>query len=316
MPKTDSSFQPSSDGVISERNLGNHSLIFHLGFAVGIALSFPNKGVFSHADNIPVKCFARLLLAQITILFALAGPFDHLLTSSDDLVQIKRAAEAGDPAAQTKLGEYYHRSFMVAAAARWYEAAATQGYPPALSALGNLCAAGGGIGTNHVVANHTNAFQLHRLAAVQGYQQSQYSVGMYYREGNIVPRNLVLAYKHLKLSNTGMAKEYLKQLVLQMSQDQITEAEKQVAQFRPIAFRQAFEDLVFDSIKLQGIFASGADRGALINGKSIRAGQQIPLTIAGLPATLKCESIRKDSVTLSLGSSRREIAVGAKLAHR
>jgi hypothetical protein len=263
-----------------------------------------------------VKGFALFFLIKITILSSFAGPLENALTSSDGLVQIKREAEAGDPAAQTKLGDHYHGSFMYAAATRWYAAAATQGYPPALAALGNLYAAGGGFGTNQVKANHTNAFQLHRLAAAQGNQQSQYSVGMYYREGKIVPQNLILAYKHLKLSHTSMANEYLKQLVLQMSQDQIKEAEKQVGEFRPIAFRQAFEDLVFDSIKLQGVFGSGADRAALLNGKSIRAGQQIPLTIAGLPAILKCESIQKDTVTISFGSSRGEIAVAAKLAHR
>jgi hypothetical protein len=239
---------------------------------------------------------------------------ENMLTPADAVVEIKQRAEEGDPVAQTKVGDHYRQNFKHVEAKHWYEQAASKGNLEAIAALGDLYSSTGGFGTNQLRANPANAFALHRLAAAMGDENTHLKVGMAYREGKVVPRDLVLAYKHFKLSKNIFAEQYRKQIVLEMSREQIAHAEQLVMNFQPTTFERAFETLVFDTIRLEGIFSSSGARIALVNGKSVTQGAEISLTVAALPVVIKCESIEKNAVVFSYGPSQRTISIGPRAA--
>jgi hypothetical protein len=182
-----------------------------------------------------------------------------------------------------------------------------QGDAAAIRSLGELYHATVGFGTNRVVANFTNALTLHRLAADMGDKDAHFHLGYAYREGKTIPRSVILAFAHFKLSGPSPRSDsYLRSLVLEMSKSDLAEGEKEARNFKTVSYQQAFENLVFNSIRITGIFGVvGQDRMALINGRTTKAGDTIPLNLAGLPASVKCESIEQSAATVSFGSTRK-----------
>jgi hypothetical protein len=228
--------------------------------------------------------------------------------TQDGLVEIKKKAEGGDAAAQVAFGDELARMRKYRLAERWYSEAALKGAPNALFALADLYSGSRGEGTNAVKANLTNAMTLHKLAAAQGFTKSHLALGLAYKDGNNAPKDLVRAYTHLKLSDASQNRDLmLNQIIAEMSQAQTDEAEKIVKRFRPANFESAFADLVFDSIRISGIFGGGSNRIAMINGKQLNEGQQVSLNVGGLNAQVKLAEIASDGVFVSFRSQERKI---------
>jgi hypothetical protein len=225
------------------------------------------------------------------------------------LIEIKKKAEEGDVKAQIALAEEFTHMQKYKLAEQWYSTAALKGNREALYALADMYMTPHGSGPDAVKLNLTNGMILHRLAAAQGYAPSHFQLGIAYKDGNTaVRKNALRAYFHLKLSEANSKREtLLNQLVAEMPRDQIEAAEKMVTDFRSVDFDSAFAELVFESVRITGIYGGGEKRIAMINGKQINEGQQVNILVGGLTANVKLDEIRSDSVFVSYRSLERKI---------
>ena len=91
------------------------------------------------------------------------------------LLDLKKAAEAGDQIAQKQLTQRYEQSLKFSEAEFWYRKIALTGDPEVLQALGRFYCDGKPAmsGSAGVKANPTNGIALITLAAVQGHKSSQ-----------------------------------------------------------------------------------------------------------------------------------------------
>ena len=247
---------------------------------------------------------ALALLSAWAGAFASGAPPDG---KPETLIEIKRKAESGDAKAQFAYAEQFLGMQKYAAAEHWYRAAGVQGDTTALYTLAEFYRSNHGSGTNAVKANATNVITLHKLAAALGHPKSHYELGLAYKDGVGIRKDLVRAYAHIKLSDSPQKDTRINQLVTEMAQEQITAAEKMVTWFKPKNFQDAFAELVFDSVKITGIFGSDEARMAMINGKPLDAGQKLNLNVGGLEAQVKLASISRDGVMVNYGKLARKI---------
>ena len=164
-----------------------------------------------------------------------AKPAENTTTSAgsdDSVATLRRAAEAGDPAAQTQLGLAYRNGKGVpqdlTEAVKWYGRAAEKNYAEAQAYLGFMYMTGRGVRRNDV-----EAAKWHRKAAEQGNPLGQYNLGLMYLHGRGgVEASKVQAYVWLKLAaeqNNGSAQVQLTTLAQQMSKAEQQEAQKLAA---------------------------------------------------------------------------------------
>lgn len=117
---------------------------------------------------------AKRLLAQLE---AQAGR-----DAGPSLESTRRSAEAGDAAAQHRLGIAYYRGNGVAKdeaeAVRWFEKSAAQGHAGGQYALAFMLASGRG-----VERDHPRAAKLFRLSADQGNVDAMVNLGQFYEKG-------------------------------------------------------------------------------------------------------------------------------------
>ncbi|MBU3854885.1 MAG: SEL1-like repeat protein [Candidatus Paraprevotella stercoravium] len=101
---------------------------------------------------------------------------------SEAIKWFRKAAEQGNTAAQTGLGDMYHYGHGVTRnykeAVKWYRKAAEQGYAEAQSMLGEMYGSGWG-----VTCDQQKSFQWYWKAAEQGYVHAQFCVGNKYFHG-------------------------------------------------------------------------------------------------------------------------------------
>ena len=126
----------------------------------------------------------RILAWGALVLLALQLPawgFDGV-----DVQAVRKQAEQGDPAAQSKLGVLYSSGVGLDTdkkeAVRWYTRSAQQGYPLGQWNLAFMYLRGEG-----VPEDFAKAEQLMRAAAQQGLANAQFDLGMMYLHGVGVP---------------------------------------------------------------------------------------------------------------------------------
>lgn len=236
-------------------------------------------------------------------------PTTTKVNSSDpnSLIEIKKQAEAGDAKAQIAFAEQFVALQKFTLAERWYRAAALQGESAAMVALGDLYASNRGSGTNLVKANPTNSVALYKLAASLGHSKAHMQLAQAYRNGIGARKDVIRAYSHYKLSGAPGVQPLLNQIIPEMSQEQIDAAERMVANFKPANFQQAFGDLVFESVRISGIFGAADRRMAMLDGKPVGAGQKVDLNVGGLIAQVKFDEITSDGVFVTYGTMERKI---------
>lgn len=146
----------------------------------------------------------------------------------------RKAAEQGDAYAQNNLGACYINGRGVlkdyAEAVKWYRLAADQGNELAKTNLGLLNEKGG--------LDNAEALESLRNMAVQGYAPAQYRLGIGYRDGQNLLKDLAEAYKWLKLASEhplhtiGNSIQELALLSSTMTQDDLAEGERRYHEFR------------------------------------------------------------------------------------
>ncbi len=148
---------------------------------------------------------AAALLAGIVVASAAAGPLEDGMEAYQEkdylkAIQVWRpTAQAGDPAAQYRLGVMYAEGKGVAPndaeAALWFERAAEQGEPMAQYNLGASYAEGTGVRKDMAAAA-----KWFRRAADQGVSLAQLNLGLLYANGAGVPLDNVEALKWIDLA--------------------------------------------------------------------------------------------------------------------
>jgi hypothetical protein len=143
------------------------------------------------------------------------------------------AADQGNTAAQIALGELYETGLGVtrdeAEAVRWYRKAADQGSPAGQYALAVMYLMGTG-----VAQNDAEALKWYRASADQGYALALFHLGMRYKNGQGVTADPVEAYKWLSLAaERGVAEaiEIRAEVKTGMTRDQVAEAKRRADEF-------------------------------------------------------------------------------------
>lgn len=235
-------------------------------------------------------------------------PYVTLSVSSQQppLVDLKKAAEAGDSRAQKLLADRYKQDGKFLTAERWYKKAAESGLPEALDSLGDLYMSDkyDSEQKRMVPRNLTNAVTFYSLAAGQGFKPAQVHLGTRFYEGTGVKRDPVRAYQMFRLSDNPATRYYLDKLILELSQAQIEEGEKLAKAFKPKSFQEVLSDLIAEHLSLNGIVPGGT-KLAVINGKSFREGESSDMVVKGFPVRLRCESIGDRQAVVSF-QGRRE----------
>ena len=121
------------------------------------------------------------------------------VTGGNDLEALRRAAEQGNAAAQTNLGNMYSNGRGVqqdrAEAVRWYRLAAEQGFARAQTNLGVMYSDGRG-----VQQDRAEAVRWYRLAAEQGFARAQTNLGNMYSNGRGVQQDRAEAVRWYRLA--------------------------------------------------------------------------------------------------------------------
>lgn len=175
--------------------------------------------------------------ARVDLGWILAATDSRLPDPKRAVTLFREAAGKGVVRAQYAMGWAYAKGRGVpvdyAKAAEWYRVAATAGRDPdAQFALGEFYFNGLGVPNDY-----GRAIDLYRRAATQGHPVAQYLMGIMYREGWGVKRDVVEAYKWLVLAGTQVdrIKAYNPQfdprgererLMVQLNKTQINRAER------------------------------------------------------------------------------------------
>ena len=120
----------------------------------------------------------------------------------NELSELLQKAEAGDTAAQNKLGVYYYtKDNNYTEAVKWYSKAAASGLAKAQYNMGQLYREGKG-----VPQSYKEAAKWYKKAADQGYTEAQYNLGVMYYRGNGVTLDYPEAIKwYRKAAEQGAA---------------------------------------------------------------------------------------------------------------
>lgn len=148
----------------------------------------------------------------------------------------RKAADQGDALAQKNLGDMYHNGYGVsenyAEAARWMRKAAEQREANAQFLLGYMYQQGQG-----VPEDYAEAVRWYRKAAAQGNAVGQLALGTMYHDGDGVPKDYVQSYMWLNLAAAGginKAVQFRNKLEHLMTPEQIAEAQRRTAEWRPV----------------------------------------------------------------------------------
>lgn len=253
-----------------------------------------------------------------------------------DMAEIKRKAEAGDPVAQCSLANTLQTQLRAAEALHWYGKAAEKGSVEGVFNVGRLLMFGGAgnppaLG---VQARPDQGVQFIFAAATNRYVPAYHTMYRAYKDGLGVKRDMVQAYAWLQLhvdkapGFIAVSRAELNSLALQVDvatsqegkrlarlygagkwptlavevppQNQKTAAAAAVPATKPASA----PDL---GLTLQGI-ASGRNPVAVINGKSLMAGETAAVQARGKALTLKCIRVDSDSsVVLVDGESEPRV---------
>lgn len=225
------------------------------------------------------------------------------------LVEIKAAAEAGDPVAQVKMAERDPNH-----ADQWYRKAAEQGYTPAQGRLGSSLLLRYRMTIVKKEPSYTEmgdeALKWITLAANQGDRRGQADLAGLCLEGKLVKQDLIEAYKWGDIAGSGPLTESFTYsgrstrdaATLKMTSDQIAEAQKRVAAFTP--HKPNNDDMPepawVKQIKLSGLSGPEGNRLAIINGKTFSPGESNSIKINGKIVNVHCLEIREKSVLVEI----------------
>jgi TPR repeat protein len=258
-----------------------------------------------------INRFSCLWFLAIAAEFAIVAPVSAQ-QAAPPLAEIKAAAEKGNAQAQDKLGDAFRLD--TANALIWYRKAAEQGVAHSQSELGRILmgyakspAAKPEARTQHA----DEAIQWYLKAANQGDKSAQLGFGRQFEEGKFIKQDYAEAYKWFALASergspfdsTALGAKWARDdIILKMSQDQITEGRKRVSAFVP---HQATKDELPEpswvkQIKLQGISGPDERRLAIINGQTFQKGDESKVKVGNKSVKIRCLEVRESSALVAI----------------
>jgi hypothetical protein len=269
------------------------------------------SGIHSMAKNVFLT-FAGFLMTTLSLAAALP-----------DLVQLKMAAEAGDPVAQFQYGQRVNDRKEKKA---WYLASAQQGYAPAQDAVAAIYAGTFTSNQKEKKALNRDAVRWASRAAYQGNVPSQLKLSGYYEGGTGVAKDPVAAYMWAQISvdasggDTGLMKGIVyrnnrDKLVKRTSTEDILEGQKRAAGFQPRRFtglNPVEADLVFGELKLSAIYIIRDHQSAVVNNVRFFVGETKDVKLDDESYALTCQDIQAKSATLSLAGTDYEVTLQLK----
>jgi len=177
-------------------------IYYHKAAEQGLAQAKANLARLESADSAPVKNTEVTTPAKPTV-------NRNIDWNTLPVEEVRRRAEANDPAAQCQLGYLYDTGRGVpkdeVEAAKWYRKAAEQGYAVAQNNFGLACQNGRG-----VAKDDTEAVKWFRKAAEQGNARAQFALGWAYKNGRGVNKDDTEAVKwYRRAAEQGFASAQL-----------------------------------------------------------------------------------------------------------
>jgi TPR repeat protein len=234
--------------------------IISLGAAGALFVFHPGSHGVSQAQSKPAPAVspARSALAPLDRLSALAekgnAPAELLIGlkylegGHDDALAARwlgRAADHGNAVAQNALGALYQSGRGVhadpAKATRLYLASAGQGNRHAMSNLAGLYA-----GADESMKDFSEAARWFERSASLGYVDAQFNLAVLYERGDGVPQSLLDAYKWYAIaamSGDAIAKTRTEAIATQLSSEELSAAQKAVAEFKPQKLNKQANDV-------------------------------------------------------------------------
>jgi hypothetical protein len=208
-----------------------------------------------------------------------------------DLGKIKIDAEQGKPSAQVELGNAYLEHFQAAQALTWYQAAATQNSVEGKFHLGKLLLWGATrpeiSKPERVPPRPSEGIQWMYAAATNGYKDAWREMARAKQSGIGCQTNLAEAYAWSLLAEgkERASEDATEVLVLKMPAQQIQEGKALAIEMSKrhwplLQFTkkiEASEKTVTLALNIGGISGSGADRLAIINGKTVAENEAFTL---------------------------------------
>lgn len=217
----------------------------------------------------------------LSLVLLLGAACPALAQTGSSLEQVKAAAEAGNPAAQDELAGKYIMRLDTKHAEFWYRKAATQGYAHAQGKLAemllNHARMSFGLKPDDKQAIGEEGLKWALLAANQGDQLGPAMLAEAYSEGKFVKQDWVQAYKWAALAAQQpgamfnpagvLAGSIRDSAILKLSDQQLAEAKKLVADFSPhaTAKNEMPTPAWVKEIKLSGLSGPSDHRLAIIN---------------------------------------------------
>ena len=259
----------------------------------------------------------NLVAAIATFALSLAAPSGGIAQQPNPpLADLKAAAEHGDPEAQSKLGDAYVQRSDYASALLWYRKAAAQGIADSQYHLAHITMQRA-IGlaslsaTKEIrAASADEAVPWFIKAATQGHKRAQIELGQIYEKGTYIVPDILEAYKWFSLAAVGgpldpgvsEGRYYRDNLILRMPQTQIAEGNRHVAAFSPhrATASELPEPSYVQHLMLDGLSGPPTGRLAVINGKTVAAGEATFLKLDGRTVGIRCIAITDKSATVAV----------------
>ena len=222
-----------------------------------------------------------------------------------ELVKIKAAAEAGDPAAQFAYGNVIPLS-RLAEQLDWYHRSARAGYAPAQNALGGYYASLSG-NPKKRAESVRESIRWSSRAAYQDVQDSQYRIAGFYESGEGLPKDRIYAYVWRRMATRNNAPDKnvddaLKRLITEMSSTEIAEAESRLKTFE-LKFTSTLNpveaDMLFGQLQLGATYLVNGVRQIVLNGLRFKQGDIKELKLAEESVRIMC--LRLDEGIILVG---------------
>lgn len=235
------------------------------------------------------------------------------LPDTNSLRELLDSGNAGDAVAQDKLGDFYRDSDQERAV-YWYGEAARHGVANSQYQLAHILLswASSTVAKKDVAARHADEGVPWLVrAANQGHKPAQVELGQLYCDGKFVSRDLVEAYKWFTLAAgdgasldfaVNLGKTYRNDVMRKLSSVELAEGDRRVADFSVNTgdYVPMPEPAYLQHITLNGITGVAPRVLAIINGKTLGAGESTMLNVDARSVTIHCLSIRTDVVTISI----------------
>jgi hypothetical protein len=249
---------------------------------------------------------AALLVANEV--FAQKAATRPVAKTPDTILLIRQKAEAGNVPAQLALADKLVANEFCVDALAWYRKAADKGSKEAIYHVGNLLLFGAKstVAGQGVPFNHLEGIQWTYRAATNSYAGAWRNMSLALQRGLGVKTNLAEAYAWLQLfteRDPARRRVELDALALKLDARMIPEAQRLATEFK----NRKWPHLVLIAppktrvvLTLDGITSGGTSPLAVVNRRSLAAGETVEIVVNKIPINVTCLQIGEDTALVEV----------------